>query len=62
MYGGIDFNKQLKLLEQNKVDIVVATPGRLLDFESRGYITLRFIEIMVIDEADRMLDMGFIQM
>ena len=60
LYGGIDFNKQLKLLEENKVDIVVATPGRLLDFENRGYITLRFIEIMVIDEADRMLDMGFI--
>ena len=60
LYGGIDFNKQLKLLEENKVDILVATPGRLLDFENRGFITLRFIEIMVIDEADRMLDMGFI--
>ena len=60
LYGGTDFNKQLKELEFKKVDILVATPGRLLDFENRGFLTLRYVEIMVIDEADRMLDMGFI--
>lgn len=60
LYGGTDFNKQLKELELKKVDILVATPGRLLDFENRGFLTLRYVEIMVIDEADRMLDMGFI--
>ena len=60
LYGGTDFNKQLKELELRKVDILVATPGRLLDFENRGFLTLRYVEIMVIDEADRMLDMGFI--
>ena len=60
LYGGTDFNKQLKELEFKKVDILVATPPRLLDFENRGFLTLRYVEIMVIDEADRMLDMGFI--
>lgn len=60
LYGGMDYNKQQRQLEEGKVDIVVATPGRLLDFEGKGVINLRFTEIMVIDEADRMLDMGFI--
>ena len=60
LYGGTDFNRQQKKLEDGKVDIIVATPGRLLDFEGRGFLKLRYIEIMVIDEADRMLDMGFI--
>jgi ATP-dependent RNA helicase RhlB len=60
LYGGMDYNKQERELEDDVVDIVVATPGRLLDFESKNVINLRHTEIMVIDEADRMLDMGFI--
>ena len=60
LYGGMDYNKQQRELEEGPVDIVVATPGRLLDFESKNVVNLRFVEIMVIDEADRMLDMGFI--
>jgi ATP-dependent RNA helicase RhlB len=60
LYGGMDYNKQQRELEDGLVDIVVATPGRLLDFENKKVVNLRFTEIMVIDEADRMLDMGFI--
>ena len=60
LYGGMDYNKQQRELEDGPVDIVVATPGRLLDFESKNVCRLRYVEIMVIDEADRMLDMGFI--
>ena len=60
LYGGMDYNKQQRELEDNQIDIVVATPGRLLDFASKNVVKLGFTEIMVIDEADRMLDMGFI--
>jgi ATP-dependent RNA helicase RhlB len=60
LFGGMDFTKQQRLLDEGLVDIIVATPGRLLDFENRKVVNLRFTEIMVIDEADRMLDMGFI--
>jgi ATP-dependent RNA helicase RhlB len=60
LIGGMDYNKQLNQLKGSLVDIVVATPGRLLDFQSRGDLFLDQIEILVIDEADRMLDMGFI--
>ncbi len=60
LYGGMDYNKQQRELEEGLVDIVVATPGRLLDFEGKNVVRLRFVEVMVIDEADRMLDMGFI--
>jgi len=60
LYGGMDYNKQQQDLDDGNVDIVVATPGRLLDFSQKGVVNLRFTEIMVIDEADRMLDMGFI--
>jgi ATP-dependent RNA helicase RhlB len=60
LYGGMDYNKQQRDLEDGLVDIVVATPGRLLDFENKNVVKIRFAEIMVIDEADRMLDMGFI--
>jgi ATP-dependent RNA helicase RhlB len=60
LYGGMDYNKQQRELEDGLVDIVVATPGRLLDFENKKVVNLRYTEIMVIDEADRMLDMGFI--
>jgi len=60
LYGGMDYNKQQRELEDDNIDIVVATPGRLLDFASKSVVKLNFTEIMVIDEADRMLDMGFI--
>ena len=58
--GGMDFDKQLKALEARHCDILVATPGRLLDFHQRGEVHLDMVEVMVLDEADRMLDMGFI--
>ncbi|WP_177412462.1 ATP-dependent RNA helicase RhlB [Pseudomonas cavernicola] len=58
--GGMDFDKQLKQLEAKHCDILVATPGRLLDFNQRGEVHLDMVEVMVLDEADRMLDMGFI--
>jgi ATP-dependent RNA helicase RhlB len=59
IYGGIDYDKQRRMLEE-PVDIIVATPGRLIDFASQNVINLREVEVLVIDEADRMLDMGFI--
>jgi ATP-dependent RNA helicase RhlB len=58
--GGIDYKKQRQQLSTGSVDIVVATPGRLLDFQRRRDIILKKIEVLIIDEADRMLDMGFI--
>lgn len=58
--GGMDFDKQRKLLESRHCDILVATPGRLLDFNQRGEVHLDMVEVLVLDEADRMLDMGFI--
>jgi superfamily II DNA/RNA helicase len=57
--GGVSINEQMKLLDRG-VDVLIATPGRLLDLFGRGNILLNGIEILVIDEADRMLDMGFI--
>ncbi len=60
VFGGMDFDKQLRNLAERPIDLVAATPGRLLDFVGRGAIDLRRVEILVIDEADRMLDMGFI--
>lgn len=60
VYGGMEYQKQLRFLTDQLVDIVVATPGRLLDFKKRGNVHLSKVEILVIDEADRMLDMGFI--
>jgi ATP-dependent RNA helicase RhlE len=59
VYGGVKINSQLRILKRG-VDIVVATPGRLMDHMERGSIDLRRIEVLVLDEADRMLDMGFI--
>ena len=58
--GGMDMNKQRDALHAKPLDILVATPGRLLDFVQRRDIYLKDCEVLVIDEADRMLDMGFI--
>jgi ATP-dependent RNA helicase RhlE len=58
-YGGVGYDRQKKLLEFG-VDVIVATPGRLLDLQQRGLMDLRSIEILVLDEVDRMLDMGFL--
>ena len=57
--GGVSFDEQLKKLDRG-ADILIATPGRLLDLFERGKILMSGVEILVIDEADRMLDMGFI--
>jgi ATP-dependent RNA helicase RhlE len=59
VYGGVSINAQLNALHHG-VDVVVATPGRLMDHMQRGSINLKQVEILVIDEADRMFDMGFI--
>ncbi|WP_346837164.1 ATP-dependent RNA helicase RhlB [Microbulbifer sp. SAOS-129_SWC] len=60
LVGGMDYQKQQRNLNERLVDILVATPGRLLDFASNRDCYLDQVEILVIDEADRMLDMGFI--
>ena len=59
VFGGVHQNTQVAALK-NGIDILVATPGRLLDLMNQGFISLKDIEIFVLDEADRMLDMGFI--
>jgi ATP-dependent RNA helicase RhlE len=59
VFGGVNQNPQTKALRTG-VDILVATPGRLLDLMNQGFVSLKDIEIFVLDEADRMLDMGFI--
>ncbi|MDG4867108.1 DEAD/DEAH box helicase [Guyparkeria sp. 1SP6A2] len=59
MFGGVGINPQIDKLKKG-VDILVATPGRLLDHQNQGTIDLSQVEILVLDEADRMLDMGFI--
>ncbi len=59
LIGGVSFEEQNKKLERG-ADVLIATPGRLLDHFERGKLLLNAVEILVIDEADRMLDMGFI--
>ena len=60
VYGGTDYQGQIRQLEKGRCDIVVATPGRLLDYVWKKVIRLHQVRTMIIDEADRMLDMGFI--
>ena len=60
IFGGVSDRPQIKALRAG-VDILVATPGRLLDLIQQGFVHLKAVEILVLDEADRMLDMGFIQ-
>ena len=59
IFGGVGMNPQISKIKRG-VDILVATPGRLLDLQGQGFLDLSSIEILVLDEADRMLDMGFI--
>ena len=60
IFGGMDFQRQRNKLRNMNAEIIVATPGRLLDFMSKKDIFLNEVKVLVIDEADRMLDMGFI--
>ncbi|MFV8270081.1 DEAD/DEAH box helicase [Flavobacterium sp. GT2N3] len=60
IFGGVNQNPQVTQLRQG-VDILVATPGRLIDLQNQGLISLAKVEILVLDEADRMLDMGFVR-
>lgn len=60
VFGGVGQNTQVRALRQG-VDVLVAAPGRLLDLMDQGFIDLRHVETFILDEADRMLDMGFIK-
>ena len=60
VYGGVPYKVQTEALEAG-VDILVATPGRLLDLLDQGFVDLQQVQVLVLDEADRMLDMGFMQ-
>ena len=60
IFGGVNQNPQVRALK-NGVDVLVATPGRLLDLNDQRLLSLRNVEILVLDEADRMLDMGFLR-
>ena len=59
VYGGVSAGPQIRALQQG-VDILIACPGRLLDLMNRGHVNLRQLDTLVLDEADRMLDMGFL--
>ena len=59
VFGGVPINKQIRQLQRG-VDVLVATPGRLLDLIDQRALSLKFVEIFVLDEADQMLDLGFI--
>lgn len=58
--GGADFDKQLEQLHKRPLDILIGTPGRIIDWVNKGELFLDRVEVFVLDEADRMLDMGFI--
>jgi ATP-dependent RNA helicase RhlB len=58
-FGGVDYDKQRRVLEQG-VDILIGTPGRLIDFYKQRIFDLRSVQVVVLDEADRMFDLGFI--
>lgn len=60
VFGGMDYKKQIYKIKGHYIDIMVATPGRLIDFMNQKIVHLNNVEILVLDEADRMLDMGFI--
>ena len=59
VYGGVDYEKQQERL-MNGVDILIGTPGRLIDYFKHGVFNFKFVEVVVLDEADRMFDLGFI--
>ena len=59
LYGGADIERQIKKLHKG-VDVVIATPGRLIDLSDRGEVSVADVEVAVLDEADRMADMGFL--
>ncbi|WP_352339632.1 DEAD/DEAH box helicase, partial [Psychrobacter sp. 16-MNA-CIBAN-0192] len=59
VYGGVKINPQMQRLRKG-VDILVATPGRLIDLHNQNAVKFDSVEVLVLDEADRMLDMGFI--
>lgn len=60
IYGGVDYDKQRQLLRDG-CDVIIATPGRMLDYYKQSVFGLNSVEVMVIDEADRMFDLGFIK-
>jgi ATP-dependent RNA helicase RhlE len=60
LYGGVEQDQQVKKL-QDGIDILIATPGRMFDLINQGFISLQSVELLVLDEADHMLDLGFIE-
>ena len=60
IFGGIDYEKQREALRKHNIDIIIATPGRLIDYLKQKIFNLKSIEVLIIDEADRMFDLGFI--
>ena len=60
VYGGVDYDKQREILK-NGVDIVIATPGRIIDYLKQHVVSFRAVDVCVLDEADRMFDLGFIK-
>lgn len=60
VYGGIDYDKQRNQIKEG-AEIIIATPGRLIDYYKQNFFSLKELEVLVIDEADRLFDMGFIQ-